>query len=391
MCVNEWIRRDFAMPAAVAGTAVATASAPVAAVARARARRIPAPRVALTNVRVFDGNGLTGPRTVVIDHGVIGLSAVGARKVDCGGAVLLPGLIDSHVHVRDMTALDALAAHGVTTALDMASFPAGALTPLRGIPGLTDLRSAGTPAVAPGSPQSGLPTFPQSGVVIGPEQADAFVAARLAEHADHIKIIVDDSGLDQATVTALTEAAQRLGRLVMAHATTATAVDRALTAGVDMIHHVPLDAPVTAATAARYVRGATAAVPTLTMMEGFAGLGVPGHAYASARAGVAALHKAGALILAGTDANATPGIPVHPPFGASLHRELELLVDAGLSTVEALRAATASPARAFRLYDRGAIRPGNRADLVLVDGDPVADIRATRAVQRVWIGGVAHS
>jgi imidazolonepropionase-like amidohydrolase len=56
--------------------------------------------------------------------------------------------------------------------------------------------------------------------------------------------------------------------------------------------------------------------------------------------------------------------------------------------VDALRAATDLPAKHFRLDDRGAIRPGLRADLVLLDGDPIADITATRAITRVWCAGV---
>jgi imidazolonepropionase-like amidohydrolase len=100
------------------------------------------------------------------------------------------------------------------------------------------------------------------------------------------------------------------------------------------------------------------------------------------------LHAAGVPILAGTDANATPGVPYQPAFGASLHDELALLVDAGLTTAAALRAATCLPAKHFGLSDRGAVEPGLRADLVLVDGDPLADISATRAVRRVWLAGI---
>jgi hypothetical protein len=87
-------------------------------------------------------------------------------------------------------------------------------------------------------------------------------------------------------------------------------------------------------------------------------------------------------ILAGTDA-INPGTA----HGASIHRELELLVEAGLSTAEALAAATSEPARAFGLADRGRIAPGARADLMLVDGDPTADIRATRKIAGVWKAG----
>ncbi|WP_254873746.1 hypothetical protein [Streptomyces sp. CAI-21] len=78
---------------------------------------------ALTHVRVFDGERLREPGTVVIDGPLIGTDPAGARVVDCRGATLLPGLIDAHVHVRDAGTLDRLAHHGVTTALDMGGWP----------------------------------------------------------------------------------------------------------------------------------------------------------------------------------------------------------------------------------------------------------------------------
>lgn len=78
-----------------------------------------------------------------------------------------------------------------------------------------------------------------------------------------------------------------------------------------------------------------------------------------------------------------------PCSGASLHRELELLVRCGLSPAQALPAATSEPARVFGLTDRGHVAAGQRADLVLVSGDPLADITATRAIERIWRGGIA--
>ncbi|MFJ8861789.1 amidohydrolase family protein [Streptomyces sp. NPDC102451] len=393
MCLNDTNRRDFLKTAAAAGIAVAGVQAlatPAAAHAREHTARL-GDKVALTDVRVFDGDQVTAPRTVVVDNGRIGISALGARRIDCAGAVLLPGLIDSHIHLRDVNTLHQLAGSGVTTGLDMACFPPSVVNSLRRLSGLPDIRSAGTPAVAPGSPQSQLPTFPADAVLTGPDQASRFVRARIAEGSDYIKIIVDEPGLSPETVKAVTTAAHSSGRLVMAHATTTAMAERALDADVDMIHHVPLDSALPAEVAARYVATGTVAVPTLTMMEGFAGLGIPGMDYAAAEGSVAALRRAGARILVGTDANTAPGIPVQPPFGTSLHHELELLVRAGLTTREALRAATSLPAESFGLRDRGAIRPGYRADLLLVDGDPLADITATRAIRRVWVGGVEYS
>lgn len=392
MCIDHGNRREFLKTAAATGIAAAGVQAVAAPAAEAREDATPpGGRVALTNVRVFDGNALTTPRTVVIDNGRIGVSSVGARKVDCGGAVLLPGLIDAHLHLENLDTLRQLTAHGVTTALDMASFPPSTVEALRRRPGLTDIRSAGAPAVAPGSPQSQLPTFPADGVVTGPEQAPGFVRARVAEKSDYIKIIIDEPGLSRETVTALVRAAHSAGKPVMAHATSGSTVERALAAGVDMIHHVPLDSPLSPAVAARYAAGGPVAVPTLTMMEGFAGLGIPGLDYAAAEGSVTALRLAGARILAGTDANRTPGIPVQPPFGVSMHHELELLVRAGLTTREALNSATSLPAQAFGLRDRGVVRTGYRADLLLIDGDPLADIRATRSIRSVWAGGVEYA
>jgi hypothetical protein len=95
------------------------------------------------------------------------------------------------------------------------------------------------------------------------------------------------------------------------------------------------------------------------------------------------LYDAGVPILAGTDAP-NPGTA----HGASLHRELELLVKAGLPAEGALRAATSVPARAYGLADRGRIAPGLRADLVLVNGDPTSDILATRDIDAIWKRGV---
>jgi imidazolonepropionase-like amidohydrolase len=82
---------------------------------------------------------------------------------------------------------------------------------------------------------------------------------------------------------------------------------------------------------------------------------------------VSLLRKAGVPLLAGTD-SPVPGIA----HGASLHRELELLPQSGLSPSEALTAATFTPARQFGLHDRGCIAEGLRADLILVDGDPIS-------------------
>jgi len=95
------------------------------------------------------------------------------------------------------------------------------------------------------------------------------------------------------------------------------------------------------------------------------------------------LHEAGVPLLAGTDA---PEPQVAP--GASLHHEMELLVEAGLPAADALRAATLENARILGADDRlGAVEAGRLADLVLLEADPLADIRNTRRIAAVIRGG----
>jgi len=97
---------------------------------------------------------------------------------------------------------------------------------------------------------------------------------------------------------------------------------------------------------------------------------------------VGLLHKAGVTIVAGTD----QAVPGH-----SLHRELELYVQAGFTPLEAIQAATLVPARVMKKdKELGTIEAGKRADFILVNGDPLADIRALRRVRVVVTGGRAY-
>lgn len=137
---------------------------------------------------------------------------------------------------------------------------------------------------------------------------------------------------------------------------------------------------------------AARSVPTLVMMAAVAAAAPrPGLDYRFARGAVTALHAAGVPIVLGTDANQAQGVPANVPDGESAHHELELLVEAGLTPAEALHAATGAAADRFGLPDRGRIAAGLRADLLLVDGDPLDDIAATRSIRRVWLAGIADS
>lgn len=349
-------------------------------------------RSILSGVRVYRDGAFGDPEDVVIDGSVIGSEPEDGRQVAAGGC-LIAGLIDCHIHLYGLETLSTLAAYGVTSGMDMSS-PAPLVAALRGKPGITDIRSplsaASSPTSAHAARMKNVPAAAEA-LVAGVADVDSWISRHVEQGADYIKVVIDLPGFDQETVNALVSAAHARDLKVVAHASRSDAVLMAQHAGVDILTHAPLDRPVGQAQAAELTASGTVIVPTLTMMRGIVenltAHGISGPAYEAARASVAALHAAGMPILAGTDANATPAAPASPPFGESLHDELALLVDAGLSAAEALDAATSVAAEHFGLADRGRVAAGLRADLVLLADDPTIDIAATRSIRGVWIAG----
>ncbi|KAE9367356.1 putative hydrolase [Stipitochalara longipes BDJ] len=353
-------------------------------------------KTTITNALVFDGHSLHKNFTVTIENSLI--SSVGSfadtsnsNIIDGTGLTLLPGLIDCHVHLdpdveKASLLLLQLAKAGVTTALDMGHFPGSLRDGLRTRSGIADIRFAGTFATSTGSIHSRFPQVTQANLIDDPQAAVRFVEDRVAEGADYIKIVADVPGPSQEVVNALVAEARKRGILTVAHAARKGALGMAQEGKVDIVTHVPLDFPLKEAEAKLMKEEGRVCVPTLVMEETMANRKIfPGLNYAAAKESVTLLHKAGVPILAGTDANQSPMAAVK--HGEALHHELELLVDAGLSNEETLRAATSLGAEWFRLGDRGVIAVGKRADLVLVGGNPVDNIAATKDVKRVWIAG----
>lgn len=154
-----------------------------------------------------------------------------------------------------------------------------------------------------------------------------------------------------------------------------------LAAGVDELQHLEargvLDGWPGDVIETLTIRGIPLA-PTLAVTE----VAVPDEAHQQLRDRVAELHGAGVRIVVGSDA-AVPGVG----FGGGVHRELELLVAAGLTPREALRSATAEAADVLRTETTGVIEPGRAADLVAVPGDPLEDISRIREIALVLRDG----
>jgi imidazolonepropionase-like amidohydrolase len=349
------------------------------------AGELPSGSFVVRDARVFDGSRVMEKATVVVENGKIAAlgrdlaAPAGLPVVDGAGRTLLPGLIDAHTHAFGNALQEALQ-FGVTTELDMftdhqyarrikAEQAAG-----RDLD-IADLRSAGTLITAPRGHGTeygiAIPT------ITGPQEAQAFVDARIAEGSDYIKIVytvpLPLPTISKETLAAVVEAAHRRGKLAVVHINSRQGAEDAIAAGADGLAHLFSDR----APAPDFGQFAAAhhvfVVPTLTVL--------PELKYAGEA--LRQLKAAGVPILAGTDAPNASG------HGAGLHGELALLVAAGLTPLEALRAATSASASAFHLGDRGVIAVGARADLLLVDGDPTTRIESTRKIVAVWKAGHA--
>lgn len=383
------------------------------------------------DVRVFDGERMHAKRSVLIENGTIvnanfkGRTPAGATLVDGAGKTLLPGLIDAHVHAFRYQELPLL--FGVTTQIDMFTAVAQVQEATRKMKAGTntdqaDLFSAGTLATAPGGhgTQFGMP-IP---TLTKPGEAQAFVDARIAEGSHFIKIVMEEgypghpfNKLDLDTVKALIKAAHARSTLAVVHVSTLADARAALEAGADGLVHLFTGKQIDQSALADLVRLASKrrafVIPTFCVLESTAGLksdelladqsltalldegqsaalrstygkSVNAELLNAPRALTLALRRAGVPVLAGTDAG-----NAGTQYGISMHHELGALVKAGLTTEQALAAATSAPASAFRLGKRGRIVNGYKADLLLVEGDPGADIGNTRRIVAVWKDGVS--
>jgi imidazolonepropionase-like amidohydrolase len=384
---------------------------------------------AIKNARVFDGEKVLFETDVIVRDGRVikvgkKLTTGDLPVLDGTGKTLLPGLIDAHTHSWMDAQKEALR-FGVTTELDMMGdwhrFPI--IKKQRESLAQTDqadLFSAGAAVTAPGGHGTQYGTNPPTLAADG--DTKAFVHARIADGSDYIKLIVEDLSaysttkrlptLSLAQIKTSIAAAHAGQRMAVVHVSKHDAAAEVIAAGADGLVHIFADQPMDAALLALSKKQGIFVVPTLSVIAAVAAIGEGSKLAADselskrlsasqkqslqtqfpratdpaqfnrALASVRALHKAGVDLLAGTDAG-NPGTA----HGASLHGELALLVSAGLTPIEALAAATSVPANRFKLSGRGHIRAGDRADLVLVKGDPTKQIEATRAIESVWKNG----
>jgi imidazolonepropionase-like amidohydrolase len=390
----------------------------------------------IRNVRIFDGSRIIPKSDVWIQNGMI--KAVSARievppgieAIDASGQTLLPGLFDAHVHTNVSNgvmgnALKEAIVFGVTTALDMfTDYRYAARVKREQADGklldLADLRSSGTEVTTPNG--HGTEYALKIPTISSPAEAQAFVDARIAEGSDYIGEIIYDDGktyglniptIGKETLAAVVAAAHKRRKLAVVHIASLKGAKDAIEVGADGLVHLFLDLPPDEELISLATEHHVFVIPTLSLLASESG--VPAGRtlarnsrlepylspaaianleqifprkigeFRNAQEAVRLLKARRIPILAGTD-TPNPGTA----HGVSLLGELKLLVDAGLTPIEALGAATSVTATAFHLADRGQIAPGKRADLVLVAGDPTVRISDIHNIVAVWKLGVRN-
>ncbi|HWC71822.1 MAG TPA: amidohydrolase family protein [Actinomycetota bacterium] len=388
---------------------------------------------------VFDGTGAApADADVVIDGGrivEIGSGLDGDEGVDCTGRALLPGLFDCHVHLayryedfdeyarmqepfslaffRMAENLRRTLALGITTVRDAAGADAGlrvavdegTLIGPRMQVSLTMLSMTGghndpwLPSGARGMYGVEYPGMP-SGVCDGVEGVSAKVREVIRAGADVIKIAssggflspADDPmepNYSQEEVDAIVRTAADLGTWVMSHAHGPEGIKRAVRAGVRSIDHGTfLDHEA----AELMVERGTWLVPTLTAGDTTEALAADEKVQPAVREKLRTLGRpefeamrlasdAGVKVAMGTDC------PV-APHGTNLN-ELRHMAAHGFTPAQALHAATSSAAELMGMRDDlGTIEPGKRADLVVLDGDPLVFDEYESRIEHVWKDGV---
>ncbi|MEX0644818.1 MAG: amidohydrolase family protein [Parvularculaceae bacterium] len=432
--------RAILLTAALATIAGAASAANFAIVHAGKLLAVPGKAVATEqSVVIKDG------RVAAVMPGYVDAAAAGAgekdtvRVYDLKAMVVLPGLIDGHVHITgennpqgrlqrvewsegDQAMVGAGYARktlmaGFTTVRDLGAGSSDAIFALRDGVARGDvigprILASGASVSVTGGHGDGTQGYRDdiaevlrsSAVCDGPAECRRAVREQVRRGADHIKLTATGgvlsntaAGLEQQffddELAAIMETAHVMGRKVTAHAHGAGGIKAALRAGVDSIEHGSyLDAE-----GIRLLKKSGAyLVPTMLAGETVgkwaddpnSHLLPPQRAKAREvapllKATVVKAHRAGVKIAFGTDS----GVSKHGENA----REFELLVEAGLTPMEAIKSATVNIADNMGKSDLiGTIEPGKFGDLIAVDGDPLADISALKDVDFVMKEGVAY-
>ena len=396
-------------------------------------------RLAITNINLFDQHtgSMLPNRTILVDGDrIIAIGAPGspikvpvfAKVINGSGKYIIPGLIDAHTHlvflldavnVKGEDVLPLYLGNGVTSVRDIGD----RIVPQKAVDDYADRHPESCPTVFMCSPliDGSIPYHSTVGISLtDPEKVPHFVDSMVSYGVTTLKIYVKT---DSAVFRKVIEEGHKHGLTVSAHLGSVSAHD-AVGWGLDVIEHIssiPNDSRLPLLIAKMVAQG-TMVDPSLVVFKNMLLLPdlpevwqskdnyyVPDTLQSSwnlyrsntkefneqnrqsrqekmdkYKNLTGTLHRAGVTLLAGTD---SPEPYCQPGF--SMHTELALLVESGLSPAEALKCATMNNALALKQTDNlGSIEVGKIADMVVLNANPLADIRNTRAIHRVIHHGI---
>lgn len=386
--------------------------------------------IAIVGATLIDGRGgppisdsvvvVKGEQIIAVGDRAALVIPPGAEIVDAKGLTLLPGLIDSHFHIDGDDRLPALyLSHGVTSLRDPGQWIEAYDAARKAAAAVPRLFLCGPHLDSP------PPAYPADSYIVRDADETRLAVNRFA--ADGASAIKVYFRLPLALIKVAIDTAHSRGIPVIGHLEIVDARD-AITAGIDGIEHATSfgTALLPLREAEKYRQAILAdnnarregryqvwnaidlssaqskslfkliadrrviVSPTLAVFERQAGdkdtTQVHVHAFKQMEAFVGLAKKAGARVVVGSHSD----VP-HAKRGWAYQRELELLVESGLTPMEAIVAGTLENARYFRIEDRlGSVEPGKLADLVLVEGDPLKDIANMRRIKRVMLNGRWH-
>ena len=389
---------------------------------------------ALTNVRIIDGTGAAAIErgTIVISNGKItaaGASAqvpAGATRVDLAGKTVMPGMINAHAHVQHLTKsmpmrddlvrrLRLYASYGITTAVSLGQPSMEETAEVAKLRDEQDRGALDRARVYTSGPSiRGLKT---------PEEVQKTVAQYVDSKVDRFKTHVTPQ-MTPEMYAALIEGAHKRGMRIAAHIFTLEEANMVLSRGADIIAHSVRDRDVDQAFINALKSRNVGYIPTLTrdlslvvyqsmpafFKEPFFQRGMPVYreqvdmisqpayqqkmrenpqtqviqkALAQGTRNLKLLADGGVTIAMGTDSGTDEG----RWQGYFEQVEVEMMVKAGLTPMQAIVASTSAAAQVSRLDHVGTIAAGKAADLIVLDANPLQDIRNLRQINSVWIAG----
>ncbi|HYL39209.1 MAG TPA: amidohydrolase family protein [Bryobacteraceae bacterium] len=379
---------------------------------------------AFTGARIIDGTGkpAVGKATLVVRNGrieAVGTSVkvpAGAQRIDVSGKTIIPGLISVHSHVTDASQLGLFARYGVTAVLSLG--------------GNQEIEIRDQVRAEQQTPALNHARLMIAGPVVAartPEEARQAVDELAAAKTDIVKFRLDDNlgagrKMPPEVYSVIFDEARRKGMRVAVHIVYLSDAKAVLRLGADLIAHSVRDADIDDETIAllkknnaSYCTTFLREVSSFVYPEKPAFLNDPFLLKFADPRDLARVQEAAFLDRMRSDRGgqwykehlpiamrnmkkvADAGVPVvmgtdsGPPGrfqGYFEHLELEYMTQAGLTPMQALLAATSNAARFLRTADQnGTLEPGRWADFLVLDANPLDDIRNTRKLDSVWIAG----